>query len=277
MFVKHDSNNSRPAMFTYVCSAVNDKYLAGCYVVAKSVVLSGSLRDNIHFTVLALEQVTQHGYDMMKNVHPAVSIIRISANPIPNNKRYSYCFAKLHAWNLTQYEKAVFLDSDLIVLNDISTAFEKPELTAASDNYQSLIGNAHIFSTAFFVLVPSKNTFTRLMRTLYSHPRFGKVFFDMDFLNDVYKNWKPLPANTLILNWHVAMPGMLIKPLLQNAKVVHFSGPKPFNMLNKPSKHLQHDLLLLFDTFWWEIFCASQTNSTIKIMLRACCSRLVST
>lgn len=65
---------------------------------------------------------------------------------------------KLHIWRLTEYEKAVFLDADMLIVKDIGDVMERPELSACAD-----IGWPDCFNSGLFVCVPSEATFRALV------------------------------------------------------------------------------------------------------------------
>lgn len=44
---------------------------------------------------------------------------------------WSFTFDKLHVWGLTQFEKIVFLDSDMVVLRNLDHLFDKPAFSAS--------------------------------------------------------------------------------------------------------------------------------------------------
>ena len=50
-----------------------------------------------------------------------------------NRPELSVTISKIHAWRLTEYEKAVFLDADCLVLKTIDELFERSELSAVCD------------------------------------------------------------------------------------------------------------------------------------------------
>jgi glycogenin glucosyltransferase len=66
-------------------------------------------------------------------------------------------FTKINCWLLEKYSKCVFLDSDIVVLQNIDDLFEREEFSAAPD-----AGWPDCFNSGVFVYKPSKETFTKL-------------------------------------------------------------------------------------------------------------------
>ena len=63
-------------------------------------------------------------------------------------------FTKLHCWRLTQYDKAVFLDADTLVRQNVDELFDREEISASPD-----AGWPDCFNSGVFVYVPSNETF----------------------------------------------------------------------------------------------------------------------
>ena len=67
-------------------------------------------------------------------------------------------FTKINCWQLEKYSKCVFLDADIVVLQNIDDLFDREELSAAPD-----AGWPDCFNSGVFVYKPSKETFRKLV------------------------------------------------------------------------------------------------------------------
>ena len=67
-------------------------------------------------------------------------------------------FVKLRLWELTEYEKVIFLDADLVVIKNIDRLFGYPEFVAAPNVYESL-EDFHRMNSGVFVAEPSLATY----------------------------------------------------------------------------------------------------------------------
>ena len=85
-------------------------------------------------------------------------------------------FTKLHAWKLTEYHKCVFLDSDVMVLQNIDDLFDRPEISAAPD-----IGWPDCFNSGVFVFVPSLTTHSALITHALAYGSFDGRFLSLVF------------------------------------------------------------------------------------------------
>ncbi|CAI7871615.1 unnamed protein product, partial [Closterium sp. NIES-54] len=70
--------------------------------------------------------------------------------PTVNNPYGVKGFSKLNAWQMTEYDKVVYIDVDTLVLANLDHLFEHPEPTAVPDVYMS-----SKFNSGLLVLKPS--------------------------------------------------------------------------------------------------------------------------
>jgi len=136
---------------------------------------------------------------------------------------------KLHIWNLIQYHKVVYLDSDCLVVDSIDDLFERPSPAFSPDVFPP-----DKFNAGVIVLSPSRHTFNQLLEAL---PRLSSYDGgDTGFLNAFYPDWYTWPSEHRLpfqynalrtMYWFTrANPGYweTVKP-----KVIHYcSSPKPW-------------------------------------------------
>ena len=64
------------------------------------------------------------------------AVIRVPAGPNPvrgeTYRHWNYTYSKLQIFGLTQFEKLVFLDADMLVCTNIDDLFERPHLSAVN-------------------------------------------------------------------------------------------------------------------------------------------------
>jgi glycogenin glucosyltransferase len=110
-------------------------------------------------------------------------------------------FTKLHAWRLTEYEKAVFLDADTLVLQNVDELFDRPEISAAPDIgkdfililIQFVLGWPDYFNSGVFVFKPSLETYRQLVQFGIEEGSFDGG--DQGLLNKWFKNWRESDAS----------------------------------------------------------------------------------
>ncbi|GBG76892.1 hypothetical protein CBR_g23106 [Chara braunii] len=96
-------------------------------------------------------------------------------------------FDKINAWLLTEYSKVVFLDVDMLVLDNLDELFDRPEPAAAPDIY---IGNR--FNSGLMVLKPSQATYTDLASATSRLPSYNHG--DQGFFNSYFDGWYDMPS-----------------------------------------------------------------------------------
>ena len=140
-------------------------------------------------------------------------------------------FAKLRLWQL-DYDRAVFLDADTLVLRNIDKLFDYPEFCAAPNVYQSL-ADFHRMNSGVFTARPDPATFDAMLARLDVPGAFWRRT-DQTFLQDYFPDWHGLPVtfNMLQYVWFEL-------PDLWNwasIRVLHFQYEKPWQDHDKRSR-----------------------------------------
>ncbi|WP_173931989.1 glycosyltransferase [Chelativorans sp. Marseille-P2723] len=133
-------------------------------------------------------------------------------------------FAKLRLWQLTEYERVVFIDADAIVIRNIDRLFAYPEFSAAPNVYESL-ADFHRLNSGVFVARPSQETFTAMVEKLDRPGAFWRRT-DQTFLQEFFPDWHGLPVffNMLQYVWF-NLPELWD---WRSVSVVHFQYEKPW-------------------------------------------------
>ncbi|KAL7288235.1 hypothetical protein TKK_0017780 [Trichogramma kaykai] len=177
-----------------------------------------------------------------------------------NRPELGITFTKLHCWKLTQYEKCVFLDADVLVIKNSDELFERDELSAAPD-----VGWPDCFNSGVFVYAPSEARFADLVAFANSHGSFDGA--DQGLLNLYFHDWahkdiaKHLPFIYNMCSVAMYSYAPAYRQYGENVKIVHFIGnTKPWLQhydtatgIVQPPPGCAH-LQPLIQT-WWNIFC----------------------
>ncbi|MET0574509.1 MAG: glycosyltransferase [Mesorhizobium sp.] len=133
-------------------------------------------------------------------------------------------FAKLRLWQLTEYEKCVFIDADALVLKNIDRLLGYPEFSAAPNVYESL-ADFHRLNSGVFVAAPSEVTFAAMLEKLDRPGAFWKRT-DQSFLQEFFPDWHGLPvfSNMLQYVWF-NLPELWD---WKSIAVVHYQYEKPW-------------------------------------------------
>jgi alpha-N-acetylglucosamine transferase len=133
-------------------------------------------------------------------------------------------FCKLRLWQLTQYDRCVFIDADAVVLKNIDRLFAYPEFSAAPNVYENLRDFQRL-NSGVFVAKPSLETFENMMRRLDQPDAFWPRT-DQTFLQAYFPDWHGLPVyfNMLQYVWF-AMPALWD---WRTIAILHYQYEKPW-------------------------------------------------
>jgi len=180
-------------------------------------------------------------------------------------------FTKIRCWTLTQFTKCVFLDADLLVLQNSDELFDREELSASPD-----AGWPDCFNSGVFVFRPNLNTYSELVKLAASEGSFDGG--DQGLLNTYFSSWatkdigKHLPFiyNMTASATYSYLPAF--KRFGQDVKIIHFIGStKPWQVsfdhlgeavLDGSAVHTSSFLRL-----WWQIY-----STEVKPVLVSSCT-----
>ena len=154
-------------------------------------------------------------------------------------------FCKLRLWQLTDYERCIFIDADALVLKNIDRYFDYPEFSAAPNVYESL-ADFHRLNSGVFVAQPSLRTFEAMLTRLDAPDAFWPRT-DQTFLQDFFPDWHGLPITMNMLQYV-----WFNMPQLWNwasIGVLHYQYEKPWEKDHPRADQLQ-PLIDLWQAFF---------------------------
>lgn len=246
---------------SYVTLITNADYVLGARALARSLLMCKS---NAPLTALAVGDLD--GLDQLEAL--GVHVLRVDPLPFSDDFRARHSreaqhanapftkgnkpqfhdplhnFVKLRLWELEQYEKVVFLDADVLVIQNIDRLFDYPEFVAAPNLYESLV-DFHRLNSGVFVAKPSRRTFDAMLERLDQPDVFWRRT-DQTFLETYFPDWHGLPYlyNTLQYVWF-NLPQLWD---WRGVRVIHYQYEKPWEQ-NHPKRDLLQPLI---DT-WWHV------------------------
>ena len=248
-------------MYSYVTLVTNEDYALAARALARSLTMTGA---EWPLTVLAVRDVP--GLDQLEAL--GCRLLPVDPLPVSGEFRARHTrtaqhaeapftkgnkpafhdpldnFVKLRLWELEQYRKVVFLDADMLVIQNIDRLFGYPEFVAAPNVYESL-ADFHRMNSGVFVAEPSRRTYEAMMARL-DQPNVFWRRTDQTFLQAYFPDWHGLPYifNTLQYVWF-NLPGLWD---WHSIHVVHYQYEKPWDP-NHPKRELLQPLIDL----WWHI------------------------
>lgn len=142
----------REAYATVIHSS--EAYVCGAITLAQSLLQTGTKR---HLILLMDDSISMSKRAALVSAGWNIRIITRIRNPRAEKDSYNeYNYSKFRLWQLTDYDKIIFIDSDIIVLRNLDLLFHFPQMSA--------VGNDNsIFNSGIMVIEPSNCTFRVFM------------------------------------------------------------------------------------------------------------------
>ncbi|KAI9113733.1 hypothetical protein K1719_014984 [Acacia pycnantha] len=175
-------NVQREAYATILHSA--HVYVCGAIAAAQSIRMSGSTRDLV---ILVDETISGYHGSGLEAAGWKVRTIQRIRNPQAEKDAYNeWNYSKFRLWQLTDYDKIIFIDADLLILRNLDFLFGMPEITATGNN-------ATLFNSGVMVIEPSNCTFQLLMDHINEIESYNGG--DQGYLNEIFTWWHRIPRH----------------------------------------------------------------------------------
>ncbi|WCJ35412.1 plant glycogenin-like starch initiation protein 2 [Euphorbia peplus] len=166
----------------------SESYVCGAISLAQSLRQTGTTRDLI---LLIDDSISVSKRTALSLSGWKIRIIKRIRNPKAAKKSYNeYNYSKFRLWQLTDYDKIIFIDSDIIVLKNLDMLFSFPQMSATGNDIW-------IFNSGIMVIEPSNCTFKILMDRRKEIVSYNGG--DQGFLNEVFVWWHRLPRRVNFL------------------------------------------------------------------------------
>lgn len=113
-------------------------------------------------------------------------------------QHWNNTFFKLNILNLTQFDKLVYLDSDMLVIKNLDHLFSYPSFSATTGG-KAAHPEWTEFNSGIMVLSPNQDQFKRLIECIPSAIQRKKQanagFGDQDVFNDFFPEWSNHPSH----------------------------------------------------------------------------------
>lgn len=189
--------------YSYVTLLTDNSYINGVIVLAESL---KQVESKWPLACVITPDISEDNKELLRRLG-----IRIHERPIihPNgtpltdapdvvvsldDPGYHKALAKFHIWNLTEYEKLVYIDADIIVKANIDELFEKEHMSAVPDkqhlDYTLYDDASGSFCSGLVVIKPNAEEFNAIMDFFNNFDSHGKMIHDQWVLQEYYKDWK---------------------------------------------------------------------------------------
>ena len=151
-------------------------FLLGARVLGQSIRDTGTQKDLV---VLCTEGVSKKSREILKSDGWIVQQVGTIKNPYPGATHFSGVYSKLHIWNMTDYERVIFLDSDILVVSNIDHLFDCGTFCAS---YR----DSDLFNSGVLVVEPSLAVFNDMVKKVPLLPSY--THGDQGFLSEYFKD-----------------------------------------------------------------------------------------
>lgn len=217
-----------------------DNYLTGVLVLSKNI------REfcNHRLVVLVSDDLDRSTYEIL-NKHQITFISiensKVSDGLIKDGGNNSYfghwvnTLFKLKIFDLVQFEKIVYIDSDMMIQASLDDLFKKEDMSAViagksfpgNENYEDL-------NSGIFVFHPRKGLADQLISLIPIVADKKKYFGDQDVLAENFKDWRYKKNLHLPEEYNVFWRYYNFYSKQSTVKVVHFIGKtKPWMMTKR--------------------------------------------
>ncbi|XP_058089387.1 UDP-glucuronate:xylan alpha-glucuronosyltransferase 2 isoform X2 [Magnolia sinica] len=213
----------REAYVTVIHSS--EAYVCGAITLAQSLIKTGTKRDLI---ILLDRSISQEKRQALIESGWKIREIERIRNPKAENNSYNeYNYSKFRLWQLVDYDRIIFIDSDIVVLRNLDILFNFPQMSATGNDDV-------IFNSGIMAIEPSNCTFQILMDQRDEVVSYNGG--DQGFLNEVFVWWHRLPRRVNFLKnfWANTSAEMSMKNQLFGSDppklyTIHFLGLKPWH------------------------------------------------
>lgn len=178
----YKGNPRREAYATILHSA--DVYVCGAIAAAQSIRMVGSTRDLV---ILVDESISAYYRSGLEAAGWKIRTIQRIRNPKAEKDAYNeWNYSKFRLWQLTDYDKIIFIDADLLILRNMDFLFSMPEISATGND-------ATLFNSGVMVIEPSNCTFNLLMDHINEIESYNGG--DQGYLNEIFTWWHRIPRH----------------------------------------------------------------------------------
>lgn len=243
-------------MKRYVCVLATNDYLNGCLVLNENLKHLNSKYDLLCLVNEEISKETKDILDYFKIKYKTIKKINYDVDYEGFIQPYfKNTFDKLSIFQLTEYKKIVYLDLDLLLLENVDDLFCYNGIAMARD-----FPFTNLHNSGVMVIEPNMNDYNGLINLMFEKMNNQEQLGDQDIINEYFDTINTLPqsynlmrriTNELIPSkipiWddNLNVYKVNIHAKSDDEKILHYIiNPKPFN-INHPYNE-KHSLLYTY-------------------------------
>ncbi|XP_074314299.1 putative UDP-glucuronate:xylan alpha-glucuronosyltransferase 5 [Silene latifolia] len=225
----------------------SEAYVCGAVALAQSILLTNTTKDLV---LLADETISNHSIIGLQAAGWKIKRIDRIRSPYAKVTAYNaWNYTKLRVWQLIEYSKVMFIDSDFIVLRNLDHFFNYPQLAARTDH-------KFYFNSGMVIIEPSECLFKTLMNNRLTLMSYNGG--DQGYVNEVFTYWHRLTTNINSFKFFTkdVEPDKRVVPMDRYA--IHFFGIKPWRCSKDHDCNWDREDLTKyasdqFHAWWWRV------------------------
>lgn len=238
--------------YSYVTLLTNDSYAYGVTLLVESM---KQVKTKYPLHVLIIDEVSAATRQMLSELGVSYEIVDVIPTPATIYEHnikinpgiastWRHCWTKFQVFGLTQFEKIVFLDADIMLCKNIDNLFKMTKGTAAVDGeYFGLWSDSH-FNAGCMVIEPAQEEFDNLLKFANSLNIDNlplQIIADQEVLNMYYKDWPRQKHLHLDKYYNIFAPYIQetqLEDLKDKVQFIHFIGRKPWQFWMKDPREI---------------------------------------
>lgn len=218
---------------TYVTLLSSDDFVIGVIMLHLSL---KAVNAQYPLFVLCSDSISKSSVNLLKKHHilckklsEHICVDTTKVNIASGYDHWNRTFDKLYVWTLTEYDKVVYLDSDMQVVRNIDFLFEKPHMSAVIADQWNEPGLKKL-NSGLIVIEPNLEEFDGMKQLWESGAINLKNVGDQDIIRAYYLNWEAkeelhLPPGLNVFYSEVSA-GIIKKKDVQPVSVIHYIGSR---------------------------------------------------
>lgn len=232
-------------MMAYVTLLSTSSYLPGVLALNESLKQTGTNHPMVvgissHLSRDIQAQLVRAGM-LIRIIDPSTAI---PAELVHGNGHWGHTFDKIQLFDLTEFSKLVYVDSDMLILSNIDELFDKPHMAGVAAG-RLVHPDWTRLNGGLMVIVPQAGLAGKIFATLpqalaESKASGGSAIGDQDLINAYYPGWSSSAElevcqgynvfqchlDAYIENHGYCLPDKDPSNTERRVKIVHFIGPR---------------------------------------------------
>lgn len=238
--------------YSYVTLLSSDNFVLGVIVLHLSL---RSVKAKFPLFVLCSENISNSSLRLLekyniphRQLSEHIRVNKQEINTADGYDHWNYTFDKLYIWTMTEFEKVVYLDSDMQVIRNIDFLFEKPHMSAVIADQWNEPGLDKL-NSGLIVIKPNLDEFNGMKQLWESGCIRLQNVGDQDIIRAYYEDWganRDLGLHPgLNVFYSEVSAGIIKKENVEPVSVIHYIGSRKPWMVSIIAliKRMRHNFL----------------------------------